>query len=194
MKLVLASANAGKLRELRDLLAPLGHELLALSDFGIAAPEETGTSFVENAVLKARHAAAIARLPALADDSGIEVAALQGRPGVYSARYAGNDASDQQNVQKMLQELSQVPTVQRQARYCCVIAYLESAQDSAPRVASGFWNGSILFEPRGGGGFGYDPIFQPEGMTCSAAELSAEHKNRLSHRAQALRQLQQLLL
>ncbi|HVY81419.1 MAG TPA: RdgB/HAM1 family non-canonical purine NTP pyrophosphatase [Steroidobacteraceae bacterium] len=189
MKIVLASGNAGKLRELAAILAPLGHQLVAQSALGIEAPPETGATFFENALLKARHAAARSGLPALADDSGIEVDALGGRPGVHSARYAGEHASDLANLEKMLAELRDAPAAQRTARYQCVIVLVRSADDPAPLRAAGTWEGRILTAPRGTGGFGYDPIFQPEGMTVTAAELSPEEKNARSHRGQALRAL-----
>ena len=193
MKAVLASSNAGKLRELAAILAPLGYELAAQSSFGIDTPPETGKTFAENALLKARHAARLAGLPALADDSGIEVDALDGRPGVYSARYAGEGATDLANLQKMLEELRAVPMERRSARYQCVIAFVQSADDPAPLIAHGSWEGRVLTAPRGTGGFGYDPIFQPAGLDVRAAELSAEEKNARSHRGEALRALARLL-
>ncbi len=188
-KLVLASSNAGKLRELSAILAPLGHELVPQSVFGFDTPPETGTTFVENALLKSRHASRLARLPALADDSGIEVDALGGRPGVYSARYAGEDATDQQNLEKLLAELQGVSAEQRTARYQCVIALVRSADDPTPLIAEGAWEGRILAAPRGAGGFGYDPIFLPAGLQATAAELPAHEKNALSHRGKALQAL-----
>jgi XTP/dITP diphosphohydrolase len=193
MKAVLASSNAGKLRELAAILAPLGYELVTQSSLGIDTPPETGTTFAENALLKARHAARLAGLPALADDSGIEVDALDGRPGVYSARYAGEGATDLANLQKMLHELRGVPTERRSARYRCVIAFARSAGEPAPLIAHGSWEGRVLTAPRGTGGFGYDPIFQPAGLDVTAAELSAEEKNARSHRGEALRALARLL-
>jgi XTP/dITP diphosphohydrolase len=193
VKIVLASGNAGKLRELAAMLAPLGHEVLSQSAFGIETPPETGATFVENALLKARYAAGRASLPALADDSAIEVDALGGRPGVHSARYAGKGATDQQNLEKMLEELRGVPAERRTARYQCVIALARSADDSNPLIAQGTWEGRVLATPRGSGGFGYDPIFQPEGLTLTAAELPATEKNARSHRGQALRALSEKL-
>jgi XTP/dITP diphosphohydrolase len=193
MKAVLASSNPGKLHELAAILAPLGYELITQSSLGIDTPPETGVTFAENALLKARHAAQLSSLPALADDSGIEVDALGGRPGVYSARYAGEDATDLANLQKMLEELRGVPTDRRSARYQCVIAFVRSADDAAPLIAHGSWEGRVLASPRGTGGFGYDPIFQPAGLALTAAELSAEEKNALSHRGEALRVLARLL-
>jgi XTP/dITP diphosphohydrolase len=186
MKIVLASGNAGKLRELAAILAPLGHELVAQSALGIETPPETGTTFLANALLKARYAAGKSGLPALADDSGIEVDALGGRPGVHSARYAGEQASDLENLEKMLEELRGVPAERRTARYQCVIVLVRSADDAAPLIAQGTWEGRLLTAPRGTGGFGYDPIFQPEGMALTAAELTPGAKNAVSHRGQAL--------
>lgn len=186
MKIVLASGNTGKLREMSTLLAPLGFELLAQSSLGIHSAAETGTTFLENALLKARHAAHLAKLPALSDDSGIEVDALEGRPGVYSARFAGENASDHDNLHKLLAELHGVPAEFRQARYHCVIVFVRDAQDRNPVVAHGTWEGQIATEPRGAGGFGYDPIFIPAGLHSTAAQLAADEKNKLSHRAQAL--------
>lgn len=193
MKLVLASSNAGKLRELAALLQPLGHELIAQSSLGIESPPETGVTFEANALIKARHAAQRAGLPALADDSGIEVDALGGRPGVRSARYAGEQASDAANLQKMLTELKGVPLAERTARYRCVIALVLDSNDQQPLLAAGAWDGLIIETPRGQGGFGYDPVFLPAGMALTAAELATDEKNRLSHRAQALRRLVELL-
>jgi XTP/dITP diphosphohydrolase len=193
LKAVLASSNAGKLRELAAILAPLGYELVAQSSLGIDTPPETGTTFTENALLKARHAARLSSMPALADDSGIEVDALGGRPGVYSARYAGEHATDEANLRKMLDELRGVPPERRAARYRCVIAFVSTANDPAPLVAHGSWEGRVLAQPRGTGGFGYDPIFQPTGLNVSAAELSAADKNARSHRGEALRALAGLL-
>jgi XTP/dITP diphosphohydrolase len=193
LKAVLASSNAGKLRELAAILAPLGYELIAQSSLGIDTPPETGTTFTENALLKARHAARLSGMPALADDSGIEVDALGGRPGVYSARYAGEHATDETNLRKILEALQTVPPGQRAARYRCVIAFVSTADDPAPLIARGTWEGRILTQPRGTGGFGYDPIFQPAGLDASAAELSAAEKNARSHRGEALRVLAGLL-
>ena len=189
MKLILASANAGKLRELTALLKPLGHEVMRQAAFNIESPPETGATFFENALIKARHAALHAKLPALADDSGIEVDALGGRPGVYSARYAGENASDRENLEKMLLELQGVPDARRTARYQCVIVLVRGVDDARPLVASGSWEGRILTVPRGTRGFGYDPIFLPGGLERTAAELEPAEKNALSHRAQALRAL-----
>jgi len=186
---VLASANPGKLRELAALLAPSGFELLSQTALGIDSVAETGSTFLENALIKARHAAAAAQLPALADDSGIEVDALGGRPGVLSARFAGEGASDAANLAHLLGELAGVPEARRTARYQCVVVWVRSADDPAPLTGSGTWEGRIALTPRGSGGFGYDPAFIPEGERRTAAELSAEDKNRVSHRALALRAL-----
>ncbi len=189
MRLVLATANPGKQREFATLLAPRGFELVLQSDLGIASIEETGNSFEDNALLKARHAAASSGLPALADDSGLEVDALGGRPGVWSARLAGPGASDQANNARLLAELADVSVAQRTARYRCVLALMRSATDTHPILAQGSWEGRIGFEPIGAGGFGYDPYFIPAGLNCTVAELSAARKNALSHRGAALRDL-----
>ena len=193
MKTVLASDNAGKLRELAALLAPLGFEIVTQSRFGITSAEETGATFEDNALLKARHAARLSGLPALADDSGIEVDALEGRPGVYSARYAGPGATDMANLELLLRELTGVPHSERTARYRCVLAFVRTADDASPLLAAGTWEGAILEAPRGEGGFGYDPVFLPQGTQLSAAQMTAEAKNAVSHRAQALRRLVDLL-
>jgi XTP/dITP diphosphohydrolase len=183
---VIASSNVGKLREMDALLEPLGFELVTQSSLGIHSPPETGTTFIENALIKARHAARAAMLPAISDDSGIEVDALGGRPGVYSARFAGENASDHDNLQKLLAELHGVQAEFRQARYHCVIVFVREANDPDPVVAHGKWEGQIALEPRGNGGFGYDPIFLPAGLHGTAAQLPPEQKNKVSHRAQAL--------
>ena len=185
-EIVLASANAAKLRELEALLMPLGLRLVPQTALGIEAVPETGTTFLDNALLKARHAAGRARLPALADDSGLEVDALGGRPGVHSARFAGAGAGDAANVRRLLGELEGVAPEGRRARYQCVIALVRSSGDEAPLIARGTWEGHILEAPRGRGGFGYDPVFLPEGERRSAAELSPAEKNAVSHRARAL--------
>lgn len=184
---VLASGNPGKLRELSAMLGALGLELIAQSELGIDSPPETGSTFLENALIKARHAARRSGLPALADDSGIEVDALEGRPGVRSARFAGEGASDAENLHKLLAELHDVPMEFRQARYHCVIAFVRRHDDPDPIIAHGTWEGRIALEPRGSGGFGYDPIFLPADLRGTAAELDPAAKNEVSHRAQALR-------
>lgn len=186
MRVVLATGNAGKLREFADLLAPAGFEFVSQATFGIEPPEETGDTFVANALLKARNAARLAGLPAMADDSGLEVDALQGAPGVYSARYAGAHASDADNVAKLLQALADVPDAARTARFRCVIALVASADDPKPLIGTGEWQGRILRAPRGSAGFGYDPIFEDVASGCSAAELSAAEKHARSHRGAAL--------
>ncbi len=190
---VLASGNPGKLRELAALLAALSVELAPQSDFGIRPVAETGTTFLENALIKARHAARHAQLPALADDSGIEVDALGGRPGVWSARFAHPGASDADNLQRLLAELDAVPEPRRRARYQCVMVWVRAADDAAPLIAHGTWEGRIARIPRGHGGFGYDPVFVPAGAERTAAELSAAEKNAVSHRAQALAALVAML-
>jgi XTP/dITP diphosphohydrolase len=188
-RVVLASANPGKLRELAALVAPFGFELVPQTELGIEPAAETGSTFLENALLKARHAAAAARLPALADDSGIEVDALDGGPGVRSARFAGEGASDAANLALLLAELEGVSEARRGARYQCVVAWVAAADDPSPLIAQGTWTGRIALAPRGEGGFGYDPAFIPAGETRTAAELSADEKNQVSHRAHALRAL-----
>jgi len=192
-RVVLASGNAGKLRELAALLAPFSLQLEAQSSFGIHPAAETGTTFVENALLKAHHAARHARLPALADDSGLEVDALGGRPGVWSARFAGEGASDEQNLRQLLAELQDVPEGFRQARYQAVIVWVRSVGDQDPLIAHGTWEGTIARAPRGRGGFGYDPVFMPAGGQRTAAQLSDAEKNAVSHRGQALRALVAML-
>ena len=192
-RVVLASSNPGKLRELAALLAPLSLTLIPQGALGIAAVPESGASFLANALLKARHAAQCARLPALADDSGLEVDALGGRPSVRSARFAGEGASDGDNLRQLLAELRDVPPLLRQARYQCVIVLVGSAADAQPLIARGSWEGHIATAPRGGGGFGYDPVFVPAGEQRSAAELDSVEKNALSHRARALRALVAML-
>jgi len=185
-RVVLASSNAGKLREFSELLAGRGFALARQSDFGIAPPPETGSTFLDNALIKARNAARACGLPAIADDSGIEVDALQGAPGVYSARYAGEDATDEANLDKLLAALSGLPPENRGARYRCVIVYVASADDPSPLVGEGSWEGRIISERRGTGGFGYDPSFVPLDDTRTVAEMPSYEKNQKSHRAQAL--------
>jgi XTP/dITP diphosphohydrolase len=186
---VLASSNAGKLRELSQLLHGLSLEVLPQSRFDVPEAEETGLSFVENAILKARQAARYAGLPAIADDSGLEVDALNGAPGIYSARYAGRGASDRENLEKLLDELARVPDAERSARFQCVIVYMRHELDATPLICQGTWEGRILWKPQGKNGFGYDPVFWVESERASAAELPPEIKNLLSHRGQALRSL-----
>ena len=189
MKVVLASNNPGKLRELDAVLRPMGWELVAQGGLGVPEAEETGTTFEANALLKARHAAACTGLAALADDSGIEVDALDGRPGVYSARYAGPQCDDEANNRLLLQELEGVPEEQRSARYQCVIALVRTAEDPDPLIARGAWEGRILEAPQGHNGFGYDPLFYVPTHGCASAELDPDVKNSLSHRGAALRAL-----
>ncbi|HKE94891.1 MAG TPA: RdgB/HAM1 family non-canonical purine NTP pyrophosphatase [Povalibacter sp.] len=188
MLLVLATSNPGKLKEFQELLAPLDMEVVPQSQFTTVSVEESGLSFVENAIIKARHAARAAGLPAIADDSGIEVDALRGAPGIYSARFAGAGATDEANLRKLLHELRDVDAARRTARYRCALAFMRWETDPAPLVCQASWDGRIIDTPRGGGGFGYDPIFEVEpGVT--AAELPAAEKNQRSHRGQALRLL-----
>ena len=188
-RIVLATGNAGKVRELGAMLADLGVRVLPQSDFGVPEAEETGLSFVENAILKARNAAAHTGLPAIADDSGLEVDALNGAPGIYSARYAGADGNDAANNAKLLAALAELPPEARGARFRSVVVFMRHAEDPSPLIAEGAWEGHILDAPRGSGGFGYDPLFLVAGRDVSAAELPGEEKNRLSHRGQALRRL-----
>lgn len=192
-KVVLATGNAGKQRELAALLAPLGLEILLQTSLGIVSAEETGTTFEANALLKARHAARESGLPALADDSGLEVDALDGRPGVWSARYAGPAATDADNNALLLAELAGVPAARRTARYRCVIAFVRSGDDDAPLLAQGAWEGVIGEAPQGAGGFGYDPLFWPRGMHITAAQMDAGAKNAVSHRGRALAELLRML-
>lgn len=192
--LVLASNNKGKVREFNTLLSDLGFEVFPQGHFNIPSVEETGLTFVENAILKARAACQATNLPALADDSGIEIDALSGAPGIYSARFAGENASDEQNNQLLLEKLKEVPQSQRTARYQCILVYMRHALDPTPLICQGTWEGTILFEPKGNNGFGYDPLFYVAEHHCSAAELSPEIKNTLSHRGQALRLLHEQLL
>jgi XTP/dITP diphosphohydrolase len=186
---VLASSNPGKVREFNELLAGHRIEVVPQSQFGVQDADETGLTFVENAILKARNAARHTGLPAIADDSGIEVDALKGAPGIYSARYAGIGAGDRANLEKLLAELEDVPEAGRSARFQCLMVYLRHADDPTPLICQGTWEGRILTTPRGSNGFGYDPVFFVPTHDCSAAELEPVVKNALSHRGQALRQL-----
>ena len=190
-KIVLASGNAGKLREFQQLLSGCGFEVVPQSDFNLSNADETGTTFVENAIIKARHACQQTGLPAIADDSGIEVDALNGRPGVYSARYAGDNANDETNNQKLLQELTGVHTEKRTARYHAVLAYMRHADDPTPILCHGTWEVIILTEPLCAGGFGYDPLFFVPTHNCASAELDKAEKNRISHRGKAMQELLQ---
>jgi len=190
-EIVFASGNAGKLREFQAILQAHAVTVLPQSDFDIEAVEETGLSFVENALIKARHACAVTGLPAIADDSGIEVDALNGEPGIYSARYAGIDGptADAENNALLLAELEQVPELERTARFQCVIVFLRHELDAMPLVCQGTWEGRILFEASGENGFGYDPLFYVPTHQCASADLAPEIKNSISHRGQALQQL-----
>jgi XTP/dITP diphosphohydrolase len=199
--LVIATHNLGKLREFEAMRAAMipdfpalaDIEFVPLADWGGEPPEENGDTFLANALIKARAATALTGLPAIADDSGLEVAALGGAPGIYSARYAGTDADDATNNARLLHELAKLPQAPRSARFVCTLAMLRSAKDSTPLTAEGFWPGEILDAPRGSEGFGYDPLFYVPEHNCAAAELPAEIKNRISHRARALTDLMRQL-
>ncbi|NYS62317.1 RdgB/HAM1 family non-canonical purine NTP pyrophosphatase [Vreelandella salicampi] len=191
--LVLASGNAGKLREFNQLLAPLGMDVRPQADFGVQDVAETGLTFVENALIKARAASQASGLPALADDSGLEVDALNGAPGIYSARYAGEPKSDARNNAKLIDALHDCAEGQRSGRYWCVLVYLRHPEDPVPIIVQRSWEGEILALPRGEGGFGYDPLFWLPDHGMSAAELPAESKNRVSHRGRALHALVEML-
>jgi XTP/dITP diphosphohydrolase len=185
--IVLASSNLGKIREIQAILQ--NDNILPQSQFNVVEPAETGSTFVENAIIKARNAAAHCGLPAIADDSGLVVDALNGAPGVISARYAGDGASDQANLDKVLWAMQDVPSEQRTARFICVMVYLKHANDPTPEIAQGVWEGRILSQPVGENGFGYDPIFWVDTHQCSSAQLAPDIKNSLSHRGQALQKL-----
>jgi XTP/dITP diphosphohydrolase len=186
-KIVLASGNAGKIKEIQAILT--GHKIVPQSLFNVAEADETGTTFVENAIIKARNAALHCKLSAIADDSGLMVDALNGAPGVFAARYAGVGASDSDNVQKLLLALEGVPEAQRTARFICVMVFMEHADDPLPIITHGSWEGRILTQPKGSNGFGYDPVFFVPDYQCASAELSPELKNSLSHRGIALKKL-----
>ncbi|GAB4298473.1 MAG: RdgB/HAM1 family non-canonical purine NTP pyrophosphatase [Methylophaga sp.] len=186
-RIVLASGNRGKLREFAQLLAPLNIDIVTQSEMGVTDVAETGLSFVENAILKARNACAQTGLPAIADDSGLEVDALSGAPGIRSSRYAGENASDRDNIEALLAAMKDVPETERQARFQCLLVYMRHADDPTPLICQGTWHGQILTEPVGDGGFGYDPIFFVAETDCSAAELTAQQKHAISHRGQAMR-------
>ncbi|HBI10122.1 XTP/dITP diphosphatase [Franconibacter pulveris] len=188
-KVVLATGNAGKVRELASLLQDFGLEVVAQTELGVESAEETGLTFIENAILKARHAAQVTGLPAIADDSGLAVDILGGAPGIYSARYAGVEATDQQNLEKLLTALEDVPEGKRQAQFHCVLVYMRHADDPTPLVCHGSWEGVITRKPAGEGGFGYDPIFFVPSEGKTAAELTREEKSAISHRGQALKLL-----
>ena len=198
--LIVATGNPGKLLEFRALLADLPFDIRSLGELGIASPEETGASFLDNALLKARHAAAAGlhgvpawSCAAIADDSGLEVDALGGAPGIFSARFAGSGADDEANNAKLRRALAGVPAEQRSARYRCVLAFVAGADDTAPLIAEGTWEGRILDTPRGSGGFGYDPYFWLPDLGATAAQLDLDQKNRLSHRGKAMHALRDLL-
>lgn len=193
-RVVLATANPGKLREIRAILAGHALDVVPQSEFGIVPTEEDGSTFVANALIKARHAARLSGLPAIADDSGLEVDALQGGPGVRSARYAGPTSSDAANIARLLRELASVAEDRRTARYRCAMVFVRDAHDAAPIVCEAVWEGRIASSPRGGNGFGYDSVFLPAGgRTGTVAELDPDAKNRLSHRAHALQALAQAM-
>ncbi len=188
-KVVLASGNAGKLKEFQYLLADRGIDVVAQSTFDVPDARETGLSFVENAIIKARHAARLTGLPAIADDSGLEVDALDGAPGIYSSRFAGPKATDTDNKKRLLELLKEVPEQNRAARFQCLLVYMRHAADPTPLICQGTWEGVIATRPKGSNGFGYDPVFFVREQGCTAAELPREVKNTLSHRARAMRQL-----
>jgi XTP/dITP diphosphohydrolase len=188
-KVVLATGNKGKVTELARMLCGLGIEVLPQSEFAVIDAAETGSTFVENAIIKARHAAKQTGLPAIADDSGLAVHALGGEPGVYSARYSGDLATDQTNIIKLLDAMSDIPKDKRQAKFLCVLVFMRHTHDPSPIICQGEWHGEIATEQQGENGFGYDPVFWIEEQNCSSAQLSPEQKNRLSHRGRALSQL-----
>lgn len=191
--LVLATSNKGKVAELSDLLLPFGWQVRPQNQWEFEDAEETGLTFVENAIIKARHACQQTGLPALADDSGLAVDALNGAPGIYSARYAGPGASDTDNVDKLLHDMDSVADSERTARFICALVFMRHAEDPTPLICQGQWQGEILRQPRGQGGFGYDPVFYVPDHQCSAAELESATKQAISHRGQALIQLRSLL-
>ncbi|ASU21405.1 non-canonical purine NTP pyrophosphatase [Vibrio qinghaiensis] len=188
-KIVLATGNQGKVREMADLLVDFGFDVVAQTELNVPEAAETGTTFIENAIIKARHAAKITGLPAIADDSGLEVDYLQGAPGIYSARYAGENASDQQNLEKLLAAMEGVPDEQRTARFHCVLVFMRHENDPTPLVCHGTWQGRILHQAHGSNGFGYDPIFFVPEDNCASAELLPARKKQLSHRGKALKML-----
>lgn len=188
-RIVLASGNKGKIAEIQAILKHQAIEVISQSHFNVGDVPETGTTFIENAIIKARHASAIAQLPVIADDSGLEVDALDGEPGVYSARYAGLPSNDQNNTNKLLEALTNVPNARRTARFHCVMVFMSHDKDPSPLIAHGKWEGRITANKSGDNGFGYDPVFFVPDQNCTSAELPANVKNKLSHRAQALQQL-----
>jgi non-canonical purine NTP pyrophosphatase (RdgB/HAM1 family) len=187
--IVLASNNPGKAREINELLEDSNFDVLSQSQFNVEEVEETGLSFVENALIKARNAATYTDHPIIADDSGIEVLALKGKPGIYSARYAGAGASDDDNLNKLIEDIKPLKEDERHARFVCVMVYLRHEEDPTPIITQGIWDGIVITEPRGENGFGYDPLFYVPTHDCVSAELTPEVKNQLSHRGQALRSL-----
>ncbi len=187
--ILLASGNNGKVNELKEMLAPLGLNVVPQSQYNVEEVPETGTTFVENAIIKARHAAKVTGLPCIADDSGLEVAALNGAPGIYSARFAGPNATDGTNIDKLLKQLEHVDSSKRQARFVCVLVFMRHADDPTPIICQGAWDGVISTEKQGEHGFGYDPVFFQPQLNLAAAQLAPEQKHALSHRGQALRQL-----
>lgn len=192
-QVVLASGNKGKVREINEILAGLDIKVVPQTEFDVPEAEETGLTFVENAILKARNAAEHTGLPAIADDSGLEVDALKGAPGIYSARYAGAGASDRANLEKLLQAMEGIEDAERTARFQCLMVYMDHAADPTPVICQGAWEGRIAHQPQGENGFGYDPVFFVPDHHCTAAQLPAEEKNRFSHRGQALRALVEVL-
>ena len=192
-RIVLASGNKGKLKEFSQILVPLNLEIVSQGELGVEDADETGLSFVENAILKARHACAATGLPAIADDSGLEVDALAGAPGIYSARYASPGASDQENIDKLLSELSEHEVEDRTARFRCVLVCMRHQSDPTPLISVGTWEGKILDAPEGENGFGYDPIFWSPEFGCAAAQLTPEQKKSVSHRGKAVAQLTEQL-
>jgi len=187
--IVFASGNAGKMLELQTSLQPFNIEIISQSTLNVKEVPETASTFVENALIKARHACQVTGLPAIADDSGLQVKALHGAPGIYSARYAGENATSQDNIKKLLAELINTPSEKRQARFYCVLVYMQHAKDPTPLICEGIWNGIILEKELGNSGFGYDPIFWDPIKNSSAAQLSITEKNQCSHRGHALKLL-----
>ena len=188
-KIVLATGNQGKVREMADILSEFGFDVVAQSEFNVSEVAETGTTFIENAIIKARHAAKETGLPAIADDSGLEVDYLNGAPGIYSARYSGEGATDKQNIEKLLDAMQGVETEKRTARFHCVLVLMRHANDPTPLVCHGKWEGQILTEEHGENGFGYDPVFFVPEENCASAELEPSRKKQLSHRGKALASL-----
>lgn len=187
--IVLATNNQGKVKELHSLLASAGLKVISQNEFNVPDADETGLTFVENAILKARHAAKLTGLPAIADDSGLVVDALDGAPGIYSARYAGVHGNDKQNIVKLLEALKHVTDDKRTAYFYCALVFIRHADDPTPIICLGQWQGKIIANEQGNGGFGYDPVFYLPELGCTAAELTHEQKNKISHRGQALQQL-----